>query len=1435
MQCSECGAANPAKARFCMHCGVSLVARFVCAQCFTDLPTSANYCFHCGARVQRVNRPSGADQLAAAPRVDAPVPIEDLLPALRGYLSNLLYEPLERVPTERDLLNARDHLEHVLETAKTYLPRPVKKNPQPPGVPTGGMAQGTFLFVDVTGFTPLGERLSKLGQAGAERMTAIMNDLFHELVSILKEQRGTLLKFGGDALLALFDDDNMQVSALRAVQTAFAMQAMMKQFEAVEAAGETSPLLIKCGLSSGEYFSAHVGTKRNMIYMTSGLTVNDAELAEDAAASGEIIAAISTYDLVSDYVNAVERKEGFLHLTSLSTLPPLEAHPESVLDTDLPTEPSAAIAYLVQRLDRLTPYLADHLVPRMVQNPHDIEIVPDHRPVTVIFVNYAGLGELIAEIGRTQPELIVRQLQNYMVQMVHIVERYGGSLARMDQYAVGDRLVIFFGAPKAHEDDPVRAVHTALDMQDAMQQAFASLKTSDGHEYSFRQRIGINTGYLFAGNIGATDLRQEYTLMGDDINMAARLMSNAKWDDILISGQTQAPTEAAFNTENIGTIQVKGKEKLVPAYRVLERRPQVLEQIGAVRGSETPLIGRAEPIQTLLKSAERVINGRGQVVCVIAESGLGKTRLAREFKHALDVPVTWLDAQGLSFSEHVSYWLIAQLIYDVLGLTEEADSATKYQLLQERGITLLGSNLAQEALPFIANLLDLDGESVGGVKALPPRARQKQTFWAVRQFFQATGERKPTIIAIDDLHWSDEASVIMLEDLLAISDYTPVMFLFLFRPMRDSHAWTLRESIESQYPHRYVEVQLSPLPESEGKQLLAAHLPGAEFSPNDMQNLLAKVAGNPLYIEEVARVLIDEGAVAPDQADPGRWIVMQELTNIHVPDSLHGAIIARMDRLTEDVRQALQMASVIGRRFQLQLIRNVAGAESELDSWLAELERYDMIRALERSFYNFADTLVQEVAYDSLLLQRRREFHKRIGETLEATFKDDLAANSETLAYHFSRSSDRDKALHYLMLAGASARDRFANETALRYYQQVLAIIDERDSAEAHWQTIFEVLKQRQRIYSVMGKQAEREADLQEMLHLLDGRSDTLRRADTLNEMADFYQWTGKYDQALGVGRESLTLAREVGSQLEQADALHQIGVVEYYRGDYTASAPALQEAAELRQALDDPAGESWSELYLTMISFKEGNYSEALAHNIKALEAAKERQDWMLMGIHLNNAGRIYHRLGEYGTALRHFMRSLELRSRVGDRTGEGFTLYGIGLVQAYLGNYGDAQTAFQQSLDIRQAIDDERGQSYSIYGLGLAAKGLGQFAEAQSFLEKAEVIQAKLGLKGERATTLSVLAEVLLESGRIERALSVSAEAAALVDEGAQAEEAQGIYLTHYRILNRLGRPEALPFLEKAHAALQAQADAITDQQKRKIFLSNVRINRQLETLQS
>ncbi len=1495
MICPYCATPNPAQSRFCMHCGQGLTQGQVCPACHTLLPPQANYCFTCGtmmvgatATPQQPTQPQIAQpvvpqtptiatqtvgpmpvyqtqeidpstpSVAPTSQMLAQRPIADMLPSLKRYLPYNLYEPLERRPNQKHLTDVCEHLTSLLNTAKTYLPRPVFMSPQPAGVPAGGMYQGVFLFGDVSGFTPLSEQLKALGQIGAERITEIINSLFTELVQVLFAHGGTLLKFGGDALLGLFPAENdaqMAENALRAVEAGLAMQETLQQekFASIEAGDEICALRIKCGVSSGPYFAAHIGTKSNMAYVTTGHTVNLAEQAEGHANPGEVVISPATYDLISQDIEVTQTEkvpeDGYYRVIAA---PPVVSQPPPTTWHEPPDgDTSGQITYLVDRLDRLSPYLNDELIARIVSNPGNPQIVPEHRPVTVMFANYKGMSDLIEDMGDTHPELVIDQLNRYFVHMLNVVERYEGTVARMDQYAVGDRLVIFFGAPRAHEDDPVRAVYTALDMQAAVRKHFSALQTPSGI-YRFQQRIGINTGYLFAGNAGAPNLRQEYTLMGDDINMAARLMSQAGWQQIYISRKTQERVANFFDLKDLGELQVKGKKIRIPTYEVAGRRGETQAQR---QDSRIPLIGRDAELQRLTQAAQRLLGGRGQIISIIGDGGLGKSRLMNELETWVNAQenaqdIRWIHGQALSFSEQMSYWLASQILSNALELQANVTEDDTLFTLWECGEELMGKEVAREAIPFLANMmnLELEGEWANWVRELDPQVRQKQTFWAAREFFTGIARQKPTVIVLDDLHWADEASVALIEDLLEVVVHAPLTLCLIFRPLRDKGSWRLRSKANSAFHHRYLEVMLEPLSPDHSRQVLAELLPGAEFSENAQQEILDKSAGNPFYIGEVVRSLIDSEAVI--STEDNQWRITSRIEEITVPDTLQGAIIARIDRLTEDARQALQMAAVIGRRFQMLVLSRLTQADTELEAWISQLERSDLILPADYATdqaYLFLDALVQEVAYENLLVQRRQQFHRRVGEALETILAEriadqdddleiDLDGDSvmekgvELLAYHFQRSDDQERAIRYLERAGRLAQSEFANETALQHYTNLLELLGNEDDT---WEKRYEILTLRQQVYRLLGDQPARERDLETMLVLAQSHQDDARRADALNGMADLLQWSGNYEEAKTAAQEALALKIAQGDKNGQAEALHCLGVLEYYPGNYEEAQQLLEKAAQLRHTVNNSEGEAWSRMYLGMIHFAQGYYSDAAQQHQQAFEVAQKRQDVFQTGIHLTNAARVALRLGTYEEALTKFEQSLAMKQRIGDRLGQGFNLFGIGLANAYLGHYEEAEKALNKSLELREEINDERGVSYSLNGLGLLELYRGNYEASANYFEQAHQAHVNLALKAEAIADLSYLGQARLGMEELDGALEVSNKAIEMLSQQKTGSAGiQEILFNHFCVLRAHNDDLTEKFLQEAYNAMRNQAKRISDDQERQIFLSQVQINKEIMT---
>lgn len=1439
-----------------MGCGRRLVVGRVCAQCQTLLPLAARYCYHCGAyqgepqaaapasqpqtahaampapSVARAPSPPGIAQQQAADSQPAPEgaqvsqppqppgapaeratpaagvtrpsmtlppsrPIADLLPSCQIYLPAALYEPLERRPKTRDLTAVRDHLTDLLETVKTYLPQPVVVAPQPPGEPAGGMATGAFLFGDVSGFTPLSEKLKALGQEGAERITTIINGLFSQLVDVLFAHGGTLLKFGGDALLGLFpvdDEDALPEATLRATQAAMAMQEVLQQdaFAAIDAMGETQALKIKCGISAGRYFAAHIGTQpqpgecqpSKMAFVTTGHTVNLAEEAEGHANPGEVAMTQAAYRLIAECEGVMTAPvtkspdEAYLRLTAappLSTAVDYRAAMHEPPDGDL----DAQITYLVDRLDYLTPYLSEELITRIASNPRDVRIAPDHRPVTVMFVNYVGVSDLIEDMGDDEPEIIVQQLNAYFNHMAGIVEKYEGLLARMDQYAVGDRLVIFFGAPRAHEDDPIRAIYTALEMQAATKSDFSALQTSKGI-YRFRQRIGINTGVLFAGNAGAPDMRQEYTLMGDDINMAARLMSYAEWNQIYVSDKTESYARPYFDFSGRFDLKVKGKSILIPTHKVLG----IKETVGRTRGlegKETTLMGRDQALTALEARAAQWLKGRGQIVIITGQSGLGKSRLIRELKRHVEAgdetdQIKWIEARALSFSEQMNYWLINEAMRSLLDLSLDASADDLLYTLWEKGEALLGKEEARETVPFLAHMLGLklEGEWAQIVRDLEPKKRQREIFWAARQFFTAATKDTPLAMILDDLHWADEASLALLMDMLSILDRVPIMLILAFRMRRDKGCWDLHNTAVDDYPHRTTKVELSPLNDEQSRAILDDLLPGAVFPEATYREILNKAAGNPLYLEELVRSFIETGVVVREEPEHDEvadllstfkrmsnrgeepdektetWIVTEKIHDVTVPNTLRAAIVARIDRLAEYARYALQMAAVIGREFRLEILRNLIEAETEIDLWVSQLERGDLIRPQEVNAtltYTFLDAMVQEVAYDSLLVHRRAEIHNRIGKMLEAAFDHDLKQGCELIAYHYSHGKNIEQALIYLDMAAEKAHDQYANETAIQFYEQMLAF------------------------------------------------------------------------------------QREQGAQAEQASTLYKMGVLAYEIGDYNRARPWLAASFDLCESLNDQALAGWSMMYMGMVDLKKGDYPGALARHETALKLARDRNDAVQEGIHLTNLARTIKLLGDYDQALALFDQSLVLKEANDDQMGQGFVHYYQGLIHLDQGRYDEAARSLQRVFDIWSKLDKpDRYMSFYHYGMGNVALAQGRCEEALEHLKEALTISERLMLSAEIIEDLSALGQASLCMDDIDAALAYSTRAIKLLESQKDVEEMQRIYLNHYDVLKAAGDDDAGHYFRQARKVMRAQAALIQDEAARAIYLTGVPVNQRI-----
>lgn len=500
---------------------------------------------------------------------------------------------------------------------------------------------------------------------------------------------------------------------------------------------------------------------------------------------------------------------------------------------------------------------------------------------------------------------------------------YEGTIARL----LGDAMLVFFGAPVTHEDDPVRAVRASLDMLAAVREYAVDVRRR--YSIEFTLRIGLNTGPVVVGNVGS-DLKYEYTAMGDAVNLAARMQSAARPGTLLISEYTYRYVAPVFDCVDLGLIEVKGRAEPVRVYEVQQAKAQP-GRLRGLAGLESPMVGRDVELKALLQLSAAVRAGLGRAAVIIGEPGLGKSRLITEWRGASTAsaagpkPELWAEGRCLSYGQNLAYHLLGDLVRSLLGVPATADEPEKRAALQALVADTLGPAGALEVYPYLGHMLlmQLEGEALERVRMLEGQAVQAQYLSAMRQLLRSLAQRRPLIVILDDIHWADPSSTDLLIKLLPLTSEVPLLFCFVTRPDRDTHGWRLLAAAREHAGAGLTELNLNPLSDDDSRQLVS-NLLEIEALPENIRTLILKKAeGNPFFVEEVIRMLIDRGAIYKQGTS---WAAGKEIGSIEIPDNLQGLLLARIDRLPDDVKRTLRVASVIaviGRQFSVRVLEQV--------------------------------------------------------------------------------------------------------------------------------------------------------------------------------------------------------------------------------------------------------------------------------------------------------------------------------------------------------------------------------------------------------------------------------------------------------------------------------------------------------------------------------
>ncbi|HZG67121.1 MAG TPA: adenylate/guanylate cyclase domain-containing protein, partial [Herpetosiphonaceae bacterium] len=526
----------------------------------------------------------------------------------------------------------------------------------------------------------------------------------------------------------------------------------------------------------------------------------------------------------------------------------------------------------------------------------------ERRLVTMMFVDISGFTALSEKFD---PEY-VRNLTNACFDhLLPVIQKYQGIVERF----IGDAIMALFGAPIAHENDPERALRAALDLMDAM----AAFNRQQNAELQLH--IGVNTGLVVAGGLGARG-RQMYSVMGDAANLASRLEDAAETGEILVGPETYRLTAMLFDFEPLPPIRVKGKAEPVAPYRLLGRKATPGSERG-IEGLSSPLLGRDAELAGLRRAFDALQHGRGQIVAITGEAGLGKTRLVAEARGELPAGTTWVECHGLPHTEDISYWTARELLGRLAGVMGDTPPREVGHALYTSVERLFPRQLAT-VYPYLARLFDvpLPEALEEEVRYLGAEALHGRIHQAVSRFVRAHALAQPLALVWDDLHWADPSSLKVLDMLLPLSAEAPLLLVLVFRADEPRVARFLHTSART-YEERYHVIELGPLDHADSAWLLNSLLQIEHWPDETLNRILDKAEGNPFYLEEILRTLIDAGVVV---LQDNRAVMVRAADALHVPDTLQGVIMARIDRLAAVDRRVLQTAAVIGRVFSYQVL-----------------------------------------------------------------------------------------------------------------------------------------------------------------------------------------------------------------------------------------------------------------------------------------------------------------------------------------------------------------------------------------------------------------------------------------------------------------------------------------------------------------------------------
>jgi len=1226
---------------------------------------------------------------------------------------------------------------------------------------TSSSLDAACLFVDISGFTPLTVALMEHGPEGAEVLADVLVAVFEPLIDAVFEHGGFIAGFAGDAFKAVFpvwNEAQQHETVARALLAAWKIRTgLVERPTQATRFGDftfSGKVCAACGPIEWEIWQgeamAHHGDSHEQRAATvfKGAGLVDTMAIDPYASAGQLVIdrllceALPPGTLITTGVDGYARVEQF-KTEHLLVAPPVAAPAQTTA-----AEPNA---------DQAQPITAADFFPQWLLSS---QIQGEFRQVVTLFVNVERGFE-----GAEQAD--------FQSQLFRLVDQYGGFLARIGQIGGkdnGNTLLLFWGAPRTSEHDVVRALSFLLDLR----------KTAP-----VRLRAGLTTRMAFAGFVGSP-LAEEYTCHGPYVNLAARQLVSADWDEIWIDGESARQAARHFRIERRGAYRFKGFADPQPVF-LLQGVEAVEQQTFFIGG----LVGRQREIDALVGSIQPIFSGAfAGVITVEGEAGQGKSRLVHEVElqtASMSNAPHWFRCQTDDILRQplnpFRYWL-RHYFSQAQDASDQANRAAFDATLSNLCVSTPDPDLAAElgrTDSFLAALVDLHwADSL--YSQLDPQLRLENMLDALKTLIKAESLIQPVILLLEDVHWMDTESRQFIDQLTRNVDEYTFAILATQRP----NAEPILPASEA-VPQ--VLIELEGLSEEDVKALSAELLDGPP-SPELRALIFARANGNPFFIEQIVLYLRDHGLLEPSKEG---WqmgqIDEQEATVL--PTDVRALLTARLDQLPPSVKLVVQTASVLGREFDKRVLAAMLDGLHELEEHMDRANRAKIWSAMGEARYLFRHALLRDAAYDMQLRSRLRHLHLAAAEAVRAVHAGEPASHYAELVHHYHLGEDWEEERIHAQLAGEYAAQQYANDDALRFYSRAIALASPQDVAG-----LSNVLLSRESVLDVLGAREEQSLDLQKLASISPSLSSE-RQISIQMRNAEYQRNTGEYLNARSTVADAVQRAQRDGHAELHIQALHLQGRILWQMGQYGEARRSLHEGIRLAEATDLPEYVARCNYDIGTAYQQEGNFSASRPYLLDAQRGLEQQEDLMglarctaMMGVLENEIGGFlsaqrnytqalkicdsigwrlgaavclrylcnnFFDIGDFENAASTNQRVLSLTRELNDENGIANSLDTGGLIELIHGQPEPAWQSCSQALEIYQATGDKRSEAYAMTHLGLICIERDELKSAESFLKQAVELRNDLGESASQIDSMALLARVKQLQGDQAQALAV------------------------------------------------------------------------------